>query len=201
MPGADGPYPRTLLDLAAPMLAELTGALAKAAAGDLDDYAHLHQVRIVGKRLRYAMEIFAGCYGSHFRDELYPAVEDMQEILGLANDSHVASQRLQALRASIQAFRPQDWKRFKPGIEGLIRYHDKRLPQEREQFLEWWTQWQEGSGKAALAAMLNVAEARVPRLVPVINSGPVPGESSSAVVPPPLEPPASAEPATDSRAG
>ena len=43
-------------------------------------------MRILGKRLRYAMEMFADCFGPAFREELYPAVEQMQEILGRANE-------------------------------------------------------------------------------------------------------------------
>jgi CHAD domain-containing protein len=192
---------RTLLDLARPMLARLLHDLDDAGAADLEDYDNLHQVRIVGKRLRYAMEVFAACFEPAFRETIYPAIEQMQDILGQANDSHVASQRLRTLGDSIQAFRSQDWKRFKPGIEGLIHYHDKRLPLDREQFLEWWTQWQEGGGKAALAAMLSAAESRVARLIPVISSAPASEESGLVAQQPPAELPAPPEPATDSRAG
>src|SRR5262249_17813410 len=87
------PHPtglRTLVDLARPQLNDLLQELDRAAAQNLDDYEHLHQVRIIGKRLRYAMEVFAPCFAAPFRDTLYPAVEAMQEILGNANDSHVA---------------------------------------------------------------------------------------------------------------
>src|SRR5438132_103344 len=66
---------RTLLDLARPLLANLLRDLDTAAGQDLDDYAHLHQVRIAGKRLRYAMEVFGECFAPPFREELYPAVE------------------------------------------------------------------------------------------------------------------------------
>ena len=52
------------------------------ATGDLGDYAHLHQVRIAGKRLRYAMEVFADCFSLSFRETLYPRIEEMQEISG-----------------------------------------------------------------------------------------------------------------------
>ena len=36
------------------------------------------------------MEVFADCFAPAFRAELYPAVEEIQEILGNANDSYVA---------------------------------------------------------------------------------------------------------------
>src|SRR5262249_51817799 len=98
-----------LIDLARPMLLSLLRCLREAAAGDLDDYDQLHQVRIAGKRLRYAMEVFADCFAPSFRERTYPQVEEMQEILGRANDSHVAATRLSMLREKLIAH-PQTWE-------------------------------------------------------------------------------------------
>jgi len=148
---------QTLTDLARPQLAGLLRELEDAAGEDLDNYDHLHRVRIVGKRLRYAMEVFASCFGQHFREVLYPAVEEMQEILGSANDSHVAMGRLEALRAQLQARLPEDWRRWQPGLEGLLRHHRKRLPRERERFGDWWNQWRQGGSAAAFLAALKPA--------------------------------------------
>src|SRR5262249_193985 len=77
--------------------------LDEAVDRNLEDYEHLHQVRILGKRLRYAMEVFADCFAAAFREQLYPAVEEMQEILGNANDSYVACGRLEAVATQWQA--------------------------------------------------------------------------------------------------
>lgn len=154
---------QTLLDLAAPLLSALYSDLKEAAEADLSDYSHLHRVRILGKRLRYAMEVFADCFPRPFREKFYPAVEEMQEILGHANDSYVASQRLQALCAKIQAVRPEDWKRYQPGIEGLLHYHQQRLPEERQRFLAWWRRWQRSGRAAGFTALLGHAEAAAAR--------------------------------------
>src|SRR5947209_13516789 len=51
--------PEKLVDLARPLLADLLADLDKAVARDLSRYENLHLVRIAGKRLRYAMEVFA----------------------------------------------------------------------------------------------------------------------------------------------
>src|SRR5207245_10588330 len=131
----------TLMDLAAPLLSALLSDLEEAAGADLSDYRRLHRVRILGKRLRYAMEVFANCFPRPFREKFYPAVEEMQDILGRANDSYVASQRLQALCAKIAVVRPEDWKRLRPGIEALLKVHERRLPAERRRFLGWWRRW------------------------------------------------------------
>jgi CHAD domain-containing protein len=131
----------TLLALARPLLAGLVKDMAETAAGDLKDYARLHQVRIAGKRLRYAMEVFAGCFPPPFADTLYPLVEQMQEILGRANDSHVAGERLAALRDELRRCEPAGWKRWQAGVEALLRSHQRRLPQERRRFLHVWEHW------------------------------------------------------------
>src|SRR5262249_55926109 len=62
------PQGATLLALGRPLLAGLVCDLAETAAGDLKDYAQLHRVRIACKRLRYAMEVFAGCFPPPFTD-------------------------------------------------------------------------------------------------------------------------------------
>lgn len=146
--------PTLLLDLARPMLLERLHALDQAARADVSDYAQLHQVRIVGKHLRYAMELFAGCFDAAFRDNLYPQVEELQEILGRANDSHVAAERLTALRRCLQRTCPKAWPRLRPGVEQLLRSHQRRLPQQRRRFLAWWSRWHPCGGEAIMASLL-----------------------------------------------
>ena len=150
-----------LIDLARPVLGSLLKELETAAGRDLHDYAQLHQVRIAGKRLRYAMEVFADCFEPAFKDDLYPAVEQMQEILGNANDSHVATERLSALRDRARALLGDQVKRTLPGIEAILRYHAERLPKEREHFEKWWAQWCETGGEAAFVALLKKQAAPV----------------------------------------
>lgn len=152
----DEPPPQSLIDLALPLLGRLLGELHQATAGDLDDYEHLHQVRILGKRLRYAMEIFANCFAAEFKDRLYGDVEEMQEILGRANDSHVAATRLSALRATVRGQRPADWRRYRAGLDALIRRHRERVPKEKQHFVEWWQRWQESGSEAEFAGLLQV---------------------------------------------
>ncbi|HZT81400.1 MAG TPA: CHAD domain-containing protein [Gemmataceae bacterium] len=155
----DAPHLHTLLDLARPRLAQLLQKLDEAAARDLNDYGNLHRVRIAGKRLRYAMEVFADCFAPPFKEEMYPAVEEMQEILGRANDSHVAVQRLSALAGKLKAAHPAEWKRYRAGVEGLLRYHRQRLPRERRRFQAWWRRWQASGAEGALAQLLRSPEA------------------------------------------
>jgi CHAD domain-containing protein len=150
----DDQAPVVLVDLARPMLFARLQDLERAALGDLSDYAQLHQVRIAGKRLRYAMEVFADCFDPTFRDTLYPRVEHLQEILGRANDSHVASVRLAALRDRLRRIGPTAWPRLQPGIEQLLRSHQRRLPLERKRFLKWWSDWHPTGAEAVMKSLL-----------------------------------------------
>ncbi|HEY7315582.1 MAG TPA: CHAD domain-containing protein [Gemmataceae bacterium] len=148
------PAPAVLVDLARPILFDRLHDLEQAALGDLNDYTQLHQVRIAGKRLRYAMEVFADCFDPTFRDKLYPRVEHLQDILGRANDSHVAAERLSDLRDRIRAVCPTVWRRLQPGIEQLLRSHQRRLPQERRRFLKWWSDWHPSGSEAVMTSLL-----------------------------------------------
>jgi CHAD domain-containing protein len=144
----------TFRSQAVPLLTGLLRDLDAAAAENLSDYERLHQVRILGKKLRYAMEIFASCFDDSFRDKIYPSVEEMQEILGRANDSYVAMQRLQEIRLRLEMTQAKEWPRFRPGLETLMRSHQRRLPEQRRLFLEWWKQWQSSGMEKRLERML-----------------------------------------------
>lgn len=146
--------PLTLGGLARPILIDLLHELDQAASRDLKIMDNLHEVRIIGKRLRYAMELFVDCYERPFREELYPAVESMQDILGAANDSHVMSRWLSELCKKLKEALPSEWKCWRPGIDGLLQYHRHRLPQLRRRFVKWWTNWKSVGTDVTLAHLL-----------------------------------------------
>jgi hypothetical protein len=81
-------------------------------------------------------------------------VEQLQEILGRANDSHVAAERLGSLRERVRDMCASTWPRLQPGLEQLLRMHQRRLPQERRRFLKWWGEWHPAGGEAVMAALL-----------------------------------------------
>jgi CHAD domain-containing protein len=159
VPGLD-----TLLHLAQPTLLGLLEELDRTAEADLENYDNLHQVRIAGKRLRYAMEVFASCFDCEFRTQHYADVEQMQEILGQTNDSHVACRRLDLLREKIRTMLPDQWKRCKGDLNELHQYHAQRLAQGLPHFKEWWENWHNSGRRAALLELL---EADEPTAIPV----------------------------------
>jgi CHAD domain-containing protein len=154
---ANGSDDATLIVLARPLLSNLVQTLHEKASGDLKEYSQLHQVRIAGKRLRYAMEVFAPCFGPAFRQTLYPMVEQMQEILGDANDRYMGAQRIEQIRSNAQTAWRDAWKHFAPGVTAALQTQRKRLPVERRRFLRWCKDWQ-AEGERQLLQCLHAVQ-------------------------------------------
>lgn len=101
----------------------------------------LHQMRIAGKRLRYAMEIFGDCFGSEFRKVLYPRVEALQEILGTVNDAYNAAQTYHTMEVACRRFFPGLWPQWREGIRYLIAEQLARRKRAMNEFKQFWRQW------------------------------------------------------------
>lgn len=137
---------KTFGELAREVLARREKKLRQKAEGAQEDPDQMHSARIACKRLRYALEIFIDCLPSSARETLYPQVEALQDILGRANDSHLAIAFLSSTLEHIEHTNPGPAEEVKVGIQELLRFHQERIPQEREHFLRWWEHWQlEGS--------------------------------------------------------
>ncbi len=147
----------TLRDLAHSTLPTLLREMHTAAQSDLHEYEALHRVRILGKQLRYAMELLASCFPPEFREVHYAAVVEMQEILGLANDSFTAWKWLGDVDKHMAMREPRYWKSCEPGIDALIRFHEQRLLTQRRKFESWWRAWQKTGAEEAFAEMLRTA--------------------------------------------
>jgi hypothetical protein len=51
-------------------------------------------------------------------------------------------------------------------LEGLLHYHQTRLPQERQRFQDWWARWCQSGGEAAFSALLENAGERSVEVAP-----------------------------------
>ena len=105
-------------------------AAAQAPAFDAET---LHRLRILGKRLRYAMEIFAGAFDPSFREQLYPQIEEVQERLGDISDRANAIERFEAWSADRHSRRRQERLRH------LLTLQQASFAECRQEFLAWWT--------------------------------------------------------------
>jgi CHAD domain-containing protein len=143
LPGkARGGHGERLGTRAVRLLATLTDGLTDASSGDPNDAGRLHRVRILGKRLRYTLEVVIDCYPPDVRDELYAAVEELQGILGEANDAAQAVRRVEELSGSIADTRPVLSDRVGPGLKLLATHFRKHLARQRKEFDRWRAKWQ-----------------------------------------------------------
>ncbi|MFO0799224.1 MAG: CHAD domain-containing protein [Gemmataceae bacterium] len=139
--GADAPV--TFGDLARAEMGGLFAEFNRTVSADPSEPDALHQLRILGKRVRYAMELFAPCFTDSFRAELYRSVEAVQEALGAIQDAVVGRARLDDLRERLTLALPGDWPRYEPGVAELLRGHDGALVAGRERFASWRAGWDE----------------------------------------------------------
>lgn len=103
----------------------------------------LHKLRIVGKRLRYAIEIFADCYPPTMKETVYPAIEKVQEILGDIQDASVGTERLGCIRGTVQAVMPKQLTRVRGGLDGLNKALKAKVPAGKKLFTAWRKDWLE----------------------------------------------------------
>lgn len=93
----------------------------------------IHRLRIEGKKLRYAMEIFAGVFPARERVRCEDALERLQETLGNFTDHAAAADRFRR------------WSRSDGiGMEQrtLVALHDveaARASKARKAFAKWWS--------------------------------------------------------------
>jgi len=139
-PRGDNP-PATFGELAASQFGELLQALTEAVAANPTDPAALHQLRILAKRVRYALEIFADCFPPVFKERVYLAVEEVQELLGGIQDATVGLTQLAALRDRIKTRVPGEWSRLRKGFEGLMQSLRAKIPAGRKAFQKWRNEW------------------------------------------------------------
>ena len=129
-------------ELATAQFSALLATFNGAAAANPSDPAALHRLRISGKRLRYALEIFAGCFPPAFKDTIYPAVEQLQEILGSIQDSTVGAEYLAGLRERSAKTLPREWTRLRKGFDAKLKALRAKVPTGRRAFQTWRKHWE-----------------------------------------------------------
>lgn len=120
-------------DRARDSLRPMLNAFFSTFPGAISTETELHRFRIAGKDVRYAMELLAGAFRPEFRDEIYPMLVTIQEMLGQINDLSVARDRLQKqLDDQTNPAKVTDTRR-------RIAVAEDELGLAREVFHRWWT--------------------------------------------------------------
>lgn len=98
----------------------------------LQTAAELHGLRIEGKKLRYALEIFAGAFPPGVRETCEQALERLQESLGTFNDHAAAADRFRRWA------RDERMAADRVSLLELERAEAERAESARRVFATWW---------------------------------------------------------------
>ncbi len=137
----DTGYPEpTLAQFAVDSLVPLVGGFLAAQPDQsvldpLEDLEQWHRLRIAGKQLRYALELFGPALQERYHQEVEPLFQDFQDTLGMLNDHATAEARLRGWQTSsrkrLQKI-DQDW------LGELIAWERKGQRSARDHLKSWW---------------------------------------------------------------
>jgi CHAD domain-containing protein len=100
---------------------------------DLNDFKNLHQMRIAGKRLRYALELAVAVIPARIHRQLYVALKELQDRAG-----GVCDQR--AFLVSVQEWQDEaKRKKSRERLTALQIGERRRYEAEHREFLRWWS--------------------------------------------------------------
>jgi CHAD domain-containing protein len=151
VPGEGGPCDDRFDCLARVALGRLVGPYLTLARAEMSDAAALHAFRILGKQVRYAMEIFAGAFDEDFRGQLYPVVVTLQERLGAVNDHVTAQNYFVAWHADAESTAVRD------ALERGIDRERTAVAVSHQAFLAWWSPEQRDELAARFARYLDLS--------------------------------------------
>jgi CHAD domain-containing protein len=123
----------TFVDWARLSLARNLETFSIAASADLADLPTLHQFRIEGKLLRYAMEYFSVAFDGELRNQLYPDVERLQSLLGIVNDYASAISLFETWRTN------DDDATIAPLLDAMLADEREALRLAQQEFFRWWS--------------------------------------------------------------
>lgn len=167
-----GPHPVTFGSHVRPRIARLVEALDAAAGGGDGDWSQLHEVRIVGKRLRYSVELVQDCIGAPLDTHLAPALARLQEILGGVNDSFNASRLLREIIDGLAVCMPDVADRYRGLMEQQALEHEETMRRGRATYHGWLEDWNAVDMQEALRGICPQLRQRSRlRMLPAAASG------------------------------
>ena len=143
---------------------ELT-ALWDMSGRELESTATLHQLRIACKHLRYAVEVFMPVLPDAFREDFYPQLENIQELLGEIHDAAEATSAFRQMkkkwkswhgtkrwdRRGLAGFR---WRELKSGLDAVLLAYAQQADHARTEFLDLWPGFAGASFREPVAELL-----------------------------------------------
>ena len=103
-------------------------------AGDrIAEDARLHELRIVGKRLRYALELAPAALPARSHRRLYESFTELQERLGTVCDHLSAIVQLEVWQKSAKS------RKDRHALQSQLARELEQLDLDRKRFLRWWS--------------------------------------------------------------
>jgi exopolyphosphatase/guanosine-5'-triphosphate,3'-diphosphate pyrophosphatase len=143
----------TLDSMGASELSRLAQEVVSLGGERIEEPAHLHELRLAVKRLRYTLEVFAACVGEAERGRIMLLLEEAQKQAGEVNDVLVLVQRLTGYVQEFEGAEETDESLRSSLVELRDRYMgvgDRRC----ERFAAWW---RDADAASILTPLLDMA--------------------------------------------
>jgi CHAD domain-containing protein len=95
--------------------------------------ARLHELRIAGKRLRYALELAPAALPARPHRRLYRSLTELQERLGTVCDHLSAIAQLEEWMCSAKS------RKDRHLLQSQIAHEREQLERDRQRFIRWWS--------------------------------------------------------------
>jgi len=146
------------------LASELAG-LWDVAAQDLESPQTLHQLRIAGKHLRYAFEVFIPALDESFRDDFYPQLEGIQNLLGEIHDANEAIAVFRRMKKKWKGWRGRKkwdrqglsgfrWRELRAGLDAVLLAYAQQADHARTEFFDLWPGFSGGSFRGPVTELL-----------------------------------------------
>ena len=151
------------------------------AEGDLDSPQKFHKLRIDCKHLRYATEVFTPILHEAFREEFYPQLQHIQDLLGEYHDAEEAKaslyedrrkwkRRCAKKKCFIAGSRSIKWPAMRAGLKAVNAAYAAQAEHAHREFLDLWPAFAGESFRIPVEEMLQNLEGTTtsfPRKTPV----------------------------------
>ncbi|MBI3865134.1 MAG: CHAD domain-containing protein [Planctomycetia bacterium] len=150
-------------------------ALWDIASGGFEDAAPLHQLRIACKHLRYAFEVFMPVLPGEFREDFYPQLENIQELLGEFHDAAEATLAFRRMKKKWKGWRgtrkwvrhglsDYHWRELRSGLDSVLLAYAQQSDHARTEFLDLWPGFSGASFRLPVTELLEAdSESSPPR--------------------------------------
>ncbi len=162
------------------ILAKELAGLWDLASHDLESPQTLHQLRIAGKHLRYAFEVFIPALDVSFREDFYPQLEEVQNLLGEVHDAIEATRAFRKTRKKWKGWRGTKkwarrglsgfrWREARAGLDAVLLAYAQQADHARTEFFDLWPGFSGESFRRPVTELLTAAVEAIPRAGPESN--------------------------------